>query len=480
MLFEGSQLDMMWGIELNKHGGIPLARQIYAALRDRMMAGVLRPGDTLPSTRELSQALSVSRNTACEAYAMLADEGFLETRQGAATRVAAGLALEPTASAHSSKQPIPGNPPVLADFSTGQPDLSQLPVLQFRQMLRDSVESLPRQEWGYSSPAGLPALRQEIAQWLRRGRGVAVEPEEIFITAGATQALHLLACLPALSGGVVAEDPSHLGMVEAWRAMSHRIIPVPADERGLIVDRLEDALTDDVSVIYATPSHQFPLGGVLPAARRAELVRIARRQNLFVVEDDYDSEFRYAGAPIAPLCAMDRERVAYVGTFSKTLFPALRVGYVVLPAALREQWREERRHVDVQSPPFEQAALAELLRSRKFDRHVQRMRKLYGARREALMKAMRVAFGGMCQPLGDGAGLHVAVRFPGIRFNEEFVAKAREAGIRVATVEQYAIEKGRHLDELVLGYGHLEERAIAEGVDLLSSFIASYESKTTG
>lgn len=459
----------MWGIELKRHSEVSLARQIYQALRAQMLEGRLMPGEVLPSTRELAKQLNISRNTACEAYEMLAAEGFIETRQGSPSRVAGGLRLEKTTVAEKSAQPTQLVPHLLADFRTGRPDLRKFPQNSWLQLMRKTAEEMPLEQWGYTGPEGLPLLREEIAAWLWRSKGLMVDPQDIFITAGATQALHLLAdLLSSEDEEILVEDPCHSGMLRVLQGKGFRIRPVPVDEQGLQTEYLQG---NGACAVYVTPSHQFPLGGVLPASRRAALVRFAREHDLFIIEDDYDSEFRYVGAPVAPLYSMDSQRVIYIGTFSKTLFPALRLGYIILPQQLHRRWRELRTHADVQNPPFEQAALAEYLRTRKFDRHVQRMRKVYGKRRQTLLNEIEAIFDLEWRPWGDAAGLHLALEFPGFCFDQEFRSRARERGIFVTPVEYHCINKGKHWDKLLLGYGHLEAQEIRAGISLLHEII---------
>jgi len=222
-------------------------------------------------------------------------------------------------------------------------------------------------------------------------------------------------------------------------------------------------------MLYVTPSHQFPLGGILPAPRRAALIRYARENNAYIAEDDYDSEFRFSGSPLAPLYSMDTQRVVYVGTFSKTAFPALRIGFVILPGVLQRRWRELRMHHDVQNPPFEQAALCDFLKSRRFDRHIRAMRNRYGRRRQALMDALKENFGSDWSACGDAAGLHVTIRFIGRRFDESFREKCLSGGIAVVPLEAHCIQKGKHEDQLVMGYGHLEPDEIEKGIRLLAA-----------
>ncbi|AGL03330.1 transcriptional regulator with HTH domain and aminotransferase domain [Desulfoscipio gibsoniae DSM 7213] len=456
----------MLGIELRRNSGVSLARQIYRTLRNQMTEGRLKQGDVLPSTRELAKHLTVSRNTVYEAYEMLSAEGFIESRPGSQTRVANGLLLaKADPPAEHFEEAVQATISYLVDFQTGQPDLRYFPQSSWLQYLRKAAESLPQEQWGYSGAEGIPALRREIAGWVYRSKGMTVHPQNIFITSGATQALHLLAELLSVYGkDILMEDPCHMGMLRVLQGKGFNILPVPVDKQGLQTDFLKNS---GACAIYVTPSHQFPLGGILPATRRAALIRFARENDLFIIEDDYDSEFRYCGPPVAPLYTMDSQRVIYVGTFSKILYPALRIGFVVLPRRFHSQWCYLRRHVDVQNPPFEQAALAKYLRTRKLDRHVRKMRKLYGQRREILLQAIEEKFSRTWHPWGDASGLHLALEFPGLHFDQAFLLRCKESGIRIALVDYHSINKNLHSDKLLLGYGHLEAKEIRQGVSLL-------------
>jgi GntR family transcriptional regulator/MocR family aminotransferase len=457
----------MLGITLNRQSAAPLKRQLYAQLKDAVTSGMLKSGEAMLSTRELSRDLGVSRNTVGEAYDMLIAEGYLLSRQGAPTRVAEGLRLEDRASG----APVKARPVQAVKFSfrTGRPDLRQFPRKLWLQAMRRSSENLAAEYYGYTGPQGLDALREEIAGWLFRTRGLNAAAEDIFITAGATHALNLACVVLGLSGrSILMEDPCHSGMLQTFRDRSCRIVPVPVDGHGMQTERLDGA--PDIAAVYVTPSHQFPLGGILSAPRRAALIRFARENDAYIIEDDYDSEFRYGGAPVSPLVAADPLRVIYVGTFSKVLFPALRIGYAVVPRPLQKRWRVLRTHDDVQNPIFEQAALAEFMRARQLDSHIRKMRKLYGARRAVLLEALRASFGGAAA-LGDAAGLHLAVHFPGMIIDESFAKRCRAAGIDVTPVEAHCIDKGRHGSELLLGYGHLEPDEIRAAVLALREFM---------
>lgn len=459
----------MLSIELNRKSELQLWRQIYQSLKELMISGQLKAGEALPSTRELAKELDVSRNTVCEAYDLLIAEGFVISRQGAPTRVAYGLCIEPVEPALSPKIKKAVQS-ISVSFRTGRPDLRQFPRFLWQQLLHKASEELPLKAFGYTRPQGLADLRAEIAAWLFRSRGLKVASDDIFITAGATHGLHLIADILCGDGQkILMEDPCHIGMLGTFINKGCSIVPIPVDAEGMQTDYLSRC--GSTGAIYVTPSHQFPLGGILPASRRAALIRFARENNLYIIEDDYDSEFRYSGEPIAPLHTMDPQRVIYVGTFSKAVFPALRIGYVILPYPLQERWRDLRTHTDVQNPPFEQAALAEFLRTRKLDRHIQKMRKIYGQRRQVLLKSLEEAFGNEWIAFGDAAGLHIAIDFPGMNFDEAFRNNCLQNGLYITPVESHCIEKGQHQSMLLIGYGHLEPDVIKKGVELLSDII---------
>ncbi len=463
----------MFGITLNHKSEISLKRQIYTELRNRIINGLLAEGESLPSTREFARLLSVSRNTVCEAYEMLLSEGFILSRQGSATRVAKGLNILKKEPLVISEHAIAADIPVVADFSTGQPDLRCFPKYAWSSIFHKEIENMPVEQCGYTGPQGLLKLRLEISSWLFRSRGIEVEHERIFITAGATYALHLIAeLLCTKDRGVLTEDPCHMGMLRVLTNKGYPIYPVPVDEYGLITDHLPKV---NAAAVYVTPSHQFPLGGILPAQRRADLIRYARENDCYIIEDDYDSEFRYCGEPVAPLYSMDKEHVIYVGTFSKILFPALRIGYVILPNELHGRWKYLRTHTDVQNPPFEQAALAEHLGSRKLDRYVHKMRRVYGERRLVLINTLKQTFpDDELKFWGDSAGLHLAVQFKGRTFDKDFIKNCKRNGIRINTVEHHSIDKGLHLDKLLLGYGHLEPDEIRRSVSVFHDYINKY------
>ncbi|AOY75319.1 PLP-dependent aminotransferase family protein [Clostridium formicaceticum] len=463
----------MWGIELQKRNKISLARQIFLSLKQSILMGQISQGEVLPSTRELAKGLGVSRNTVCDAYDMLLTEGFIVSRQGAPSHVAEGLHITQK-EVVSPKEHKRERPPIRWDFKTGQPDLSLFPWPLWSQMIRRATNTLSAQQLEYSGPKGYEPLCEEIAHWLMRSRSMDVNPEDIFITSGATQAFHLLVDILHKEGHAFAlESPSHPGIRTVIQDRGHLLQWMPVDQQGADISCIRDK---DISTVYVTPSHQFPLGGIFPATRRAALIRLASEKDFYIIEDDYDSEFRYSGAPVSPIYSMDSSRVVYVGTFSKTLFPSLRIGFTVLPKPLQAKWKHYRNFMDVQNPVLEQVALTEFLRKRKMDKHIQHMRRVYAEKRNVLLNAIEHSFSNAVQFWGDASGLHVALQFPGMEFGKQFMLNCRNAGIRIQPVSQYCSVQDNHKDKLLTGYGHLSDTQIREGVQALFELIAKNSS----
>lgn len=476
-------------------GSGPLYVQVYRAIREAIHEERLRPGDRLPATRELADRLDVSRTVALEAYRQLRAEGYVEARVGSGTYVA-DVETDRLARPGPESADDPGS------TRTARPDWSSLvdrlpePVIPFPptedrredavdfRVARLSEEDFPDRAWGrllarhgrrmprdYGDHRGDPGLRAQIAAYLEQSRGVASDPEHVVITAGARQAFDLLGRLLLEEGdAVVVEEPCYSDARACFTATGARAIPVPVDARGLVVDRLPRR--DDVRLAYVTPSHQFPTGGVLPVGRRNELLQWAEERDVFVVEDDYDSEFQFDVRPVPALKALDRSgRVLYVGTFAKVLSPDLRLGYVVLPGPVLEPFFALKRMSDRQSPIFLQRALAEFMEEDGFGRHLRRSRKRHGERRRALVAAVDRELDG-AEIAGSEAGLHVLLRLPelGPDRSQELARRAAEAGVLLFTADEHYIHQP-DCAELLVGYAALEEEAIEEGVRRLAAVV---------
>jgi GntR family transcriptional regulator / MocR family aminotransferase len=451
-------------LTLDRAAATPLWRQVYLQLRERILAGELRAGERLPSTRALAVALGVSRNLILDAYAQLQAEGYLLSRPQSGMLVAAlatpllpELASEPTA----RREPAQGVPPI--DFRPGLPALEHVPRRIWGQLLLQICRESDAQLWGYGVPEGDLSARQALVRYLGRMRGVRCSPEQIVMTTGAAQAFAIVAELCLRPGScVLGEDPMTADIRLCYAATGARFCPVPVDGQGLAVEQIAPDLAPQL--IHVTPSHQFPLGGVLPIARRLALTRLARERGSWIVEDDYDSEIRYSGAPIPALQGLAPEQVIYVGTLSKILAPALRLGYLIVPTQLVADARAVKRQIDLHSPTIDHRVLARFIDEGHLDRHLRRVKRVYRQRRDALLAALAAAAPAECEVWGASTGIHLVVAWPGRRFTPAWVAQLERDGVRVYLVERHALEPGAHNDKLILGYGHLAPEQIAAGV----------------
>lgn len=457
---------------------------IYRALLDAIRSGRLGVGDRLPTTRSLAQDLGVARNTVATAYERLVAEGFLEARVGDGTYVA-GLAAPAAAPRHPGAvlprpgwtfRPLPvsgesARPPY--DFRVGIPDASLFPFDTWRRLVAAEMRGGAHHPGTYAHPAGHPELRGAIARYLSLGRGVAADPDDVVVTHGTQQALDLVARVLVEPGDVVAvEDPGYPLARELFASYGARVVPVRVDADGLVVDEIPDG----ARLVFTTPSHQFPLGPPLALARRQALLEFANRHRVAVVEDDYDSEFRFTDRPMETLHALDRHgRVIYVGTFSKSLIPGLRSGYLVAPSSLREALCGARQLADGYGAQAEQVALARFVADGLLGRHLRRARGVYAERRELLLDGLARLPGVDVVP--SAAGLHVTATFRDRRTDDAaLVAEALAEGVAVEALSSYAAG-GDGPRGLVLGYGAAVTASIAPGLERLARLLASGSSR---
>ncbi|AEI43566.1 PLP-dependent aminotransferase family protein [Paenibacillus mucilaginosus] len=455
----------MW-ISIDPEAKLPMFRQVFEALRGAILSGTLASGFKLPSTRELAAELGVSRNVILEAYELLMSEGYITGRSGSGTFVAEGARLEgyaPEAPAERQQAaeltgdavPAPGG----ISFRTGRPALEFFPVKQWASALQEVCLEASPDDLSYGDPAGAPELRRVLAEHLWRTRGVVCRPERILVTNGALQALQIIVRLLLGCGDeAVVEDPSNEDLRSVLTATGASLRLLPVDEDGLMTRELpRDGIRP--KCIYVTPSHQFPMGGILPVQRRIELARYVQGRDSWIIEDDYDSEFRYDGPPVHSLQSLCPEHVIYIGTFSKTLFPSLRIGYMVLPERFVERARQIKRLSDYQTPTLEQLALARFMGSGHLSTHVHRMKKIYKKRRAHLLQALHEQLGSGFRVWGRPAGLHLVLELE-TPLPPDFERHLHEHGVTAAVLP------GRRL---LLGYGHLAEEQLTEGVRRICS-----------
>jgi GntR family transcriptional regulator/MocR family aminotransferase len=457
-------------------------------LRTAIVERLLRPGQRLPSTRALADELGVSRISVLEAFEQLTAEGYCEGRVGRGTFIAELLPRDLASRNRAVSAPEPPGPRPIAPgivpadepwlrgtgaFRMSHPAVEHFPMALWARLVARHASNPKRRELFYGDALGLPALRGAVADYLRTARAVRCEPEQIMITSGSQQAIEIAARVLLEPGSAVwIEEPGHGEIREPLRRAGGRLVTVPVDQEGLDV-AAGIAREPQARAVYLTPSHQFPLGVTMTAARRLQVLAWARRAGAWILEDDYDSEFRYGCQPIAALQGLDRDtRVVYVGTFSKVLFPALRVGYMVIPQDLVERFSAVRAAMDISPPVLAQNALAELLREGHFARHVRRMRTLYSERRGALVEALGAEFGDRLDLLGDQAGMHLVAGFRD-DVDDILVAEtaARQELWAMPLASCYCGEPARR--GLVLGYGATEARQIPLGVRRLRAVVDS-------
>ncbi|GAA3051099.1 PLP-dependent aminotransferase family protein [Streptomyces roseofulvus] len=442
-------------------------RALQEALREAVRTGRLTAGTRLPSSRALAADLGVSRGLVTEAYEQLAAEGYLRSGRGSGTWVS-GTARTARAttpadpSAPAASDPYPSG--VTVDFRPGTPDLSLFPRTAWAAAQRAVLTELPHQALGYPDPRGLPVLRAALASMLTRRRGVVADPDRLVVCSGVAQAATLLgfALRSRGHGEVGVEDPGSPEHARLFAATGLRSVWLPLDEDGLCPDPLRAA---GLRAVVVTPSHQFPSGIAWSAERRGMLLEWARTVDGYVLEDDYDGDFRYDRAPVGALQGLDPERVVYAGSVSKSLAPGLRLGWMVLPEALVDEVVERKRTMDLGHPALDQAVLAHMVTSGGYDRQLRRCQRMYRERRDALLAALEKQFPGT-EVTGIAAGLHVIACLP-VRFGpaERFLAHAAGAGVAMRRLEEYGTARPSDgAVRLVIGYAHLAPTAISAGI----------------
>ncbi|MDQ2895214.1 MAG: PLP-dependent aminotransferase family protein [Actinomycetota bacterium] len=456
-------------IAIDRDAPTTLGAQIEAHFRRAVRDGQLRAGTRIPSTRDLARQLSVSRRVTVDAYAQLAAEGYVVLRQGAHPQVADG-AIATDQERHAGPELPPEVLPRF-DFRPSRPDVSAFPRQAWSRSLRTAVASIADAELVYGNPCGVEPLRTTLAEYLGRVRGVVGAPGNVVVTSGYIQGLGLACRALAVSGArrIALEDPS----APEQGPIAHRAglepVPVPVDAFGLRVDALDAAGVDAVVV---TPAHQHPTGVVLAPERRTALVDWLRRTDAFAIEDDYDAEYRYDRAAVKAFQGLVPDCVVYAGSTSKTLAPALRMGWLVVPGRLLDAVAEEKALADQGSARIEQHALADFIARGELDRHLRRMRLRYRARRDLLIDALADAIPD-AQVQGIAAGLHVTVRLRGA-FNEPALREAARARrVELSTLSDYTPGAFSRDPVLLIGYAQVTEAAMAAGVRELAAVVAS-------
>jgi GntR family transcriptional regulator/MocR family aminotransferase len=478
MAIEWSGLSPGLLLRLDRSALQPLHAQLEAGLREAIRAGRLRRGERLPSSRELARALGVSRGMVQECYGQLLAEGYLTSRTGSATRVA-DIQERPAAVSPLTPSP-PRQPPdraLIADFRAGVPDLSSFPRTDWAWAVRQACGEAASADLGYGDPRGSAMLREVLAGYLRRVRAADADPGQMIISTGFAQGLNLVLRTLSRERGVSCvafEDPGYGSAqsdetVRAAAAMGLHARYVPVDEQGLVVSAL---VASGAQAVVVTPAHQSPTGVVLSAARRHALVDWAKRGGGYVIEDDYDSEFRYDKEPVGALQGLAQDRVFLVGTASKALAPAVRLGWVHAPSPLAGAVAEEKEMSDRGSCTIDQLALAALLTSGRYDRHLRRMRAVYASRRAALVQAFARHSPGV-RLTGLAAGFHAVAPLPASADEAAVLAAARERRVGLYGIGDYrGIADPAAPPALVIGFGNVGERAIDPAIAAVANLLS--------
>jgi GntR family transcriptional regulator/MocR family aminotransferase len=457
-------LDSSLPLVLSRDGSGPLHLQLAEQFREAIRDGRLQAGHRLPSTRDLAKELSVSRSVAQAAYDQLHAEGWIAGRTGSGTYVADVVPLQPVLR-KPPRAPEPAGPPLLT-LRPGIPYISPLVDAGWKRAWREVSTQSPAS--GYDHPAGLPELRAALAEHVGRVRGIACGPENLLITDGTSHGLRLLLSVTRVPGDRIAiEDPGFATAVSAARQHDLKVVDIGVDEDGLLVSDLGP----DLSAVYVTPSHQYPLGGRLPVARRNELIRWARRTGATLIEDDYDSEFRYDVAPLPALAQLDLDRVVHLGTLSKVISPALRLGWLVASPDVVDRLAAYREEVgDWPGWPMQAAFLA-MLRDGYLDQVIRRSKLLYSERRNHTC-AVLAPYG---QIVGQDAGLHITLLLPGTD-DRAISAKARAAGVVVAPLSEYR-RSVPGPPGLVIGYATPSDAAFHQALAVLREVLGNHSAR---
>ncbi|TCI20221.1 PLP-dependent aminotransferase family protein [Exiguobacterium sp. SL-9] len=457
-------MDMLT-FSLEVDSSVPLYEQLYLHIRQAIVDDTLTTGTKLPSKRKLGEFLDVSQTTVELAYAQLLAEGYIESlpRKGFYVLPQEELYVRRSS---SLIEPLPMKKTYQFDLYPSQIDTTAFPFERWRRHLKQVVSEEHHDLLALGSVQGDFMLRQEIATYLYHSRGVHCSPEQIVVGSGTEQLLpQLLELLPdSTIFGI--EDPGYPLTRQLFAHQRRTFIPIPVDESGVRVDLVEQASID---ALYVTPAHQFPTGTILSVSRRQRLLNWASEQQTYVIEDDYDSEFRYSGKPIPSLQSMDQnERVIYLSTFSKSLMPSLRIGYMVLPPPLLNRYRERYRHFTCSVPRFEQHTLAEFMATGDFEKHLNRMRKTYRRKLEIIIAAFK-PYEPTVSITGASAGLHVVLSVQTTKSSEELKRLAEAASIRINAMTDYRIESTDTIPQFLFGFAALSEETLPAAVSALMS-----------
>ena len=485
------------GIHIEFNSVVPLYKQLYNFIREAILSRRLKGGQKLPGTRTFSSELNISRNTVVQAFEQLMIEGYINGKIGAGTYITNDipdkfLTVKKTQSEIKNKtKPFSlkldkrfGTPALIhrnysedeiIPFQNGLPSLEDFPFQTWLRIINKNGTYIPSLQFGYKSSTGYQPLKEAIANYLQTYRAVNCVPEQIVIVNGSQQGLDLIGrTLLKENDNVLLEDPGYFGTRASVLSANVNILPTPVDDEGINIDYAAKNYPRP-DFIYTTPSHQYPLGSTMSISRRLKLLEYADNNDAWIIEDDYDSEFRYTGSPLPSLQGMDKfNRVIYIGTFSKVLFPGLRLGYLVLPnIEMVNSFAVVKSITDRQSPIFEQIVLTKFIEGGHFTKHIRKMRMLYKERQAFLIAELKKETGGLLEVNPSNAGMHIVAWLPE-KFNDKKISDlAKENKIIVSPVSEYVLKFNRR-PGLVIGYTAFNKSKLKAGVQSLKKILMSY------
>ena len=451
-------------VHVDRSSAEPIGAQVQRELRTAIQTGRLSRNERLPSSRQLAEALGVSRGLVVDSYQQLEAEGYITTRPGSGTMVAIAGGDSGSADVADAVEA-----PLAMDFAYGRPDLNKFPMRDWMWALAEAARSVPIAQFGYGQPQGAPELRRVLAAYLNRVRGARTDSPNIVVCAGYAQGLSLVLTVLARRGAtrIAVEDPGDRENDRAIRRAGLEPVPIDVDELGIDVDGV---IAAGVDAVVLTPAHQCPTGVALASSRRHQLLEWAAATGALIIEDDYDAEFRYDRQPIGSVQGLAAQHVAALGTVSKSLAPFLRLGWIVCPSDFVDDVVHEKLCADRGSPGLDQLALASLISSGRFDRHLRRMRAVYAERRDALITALR-AHAPAASITGLAAGFHAVVTLPDGVSESDVVAAARQRSVGVYGMGDYRFSAGETPPRLVLGFGNLTPSTITRAIERVGDLL---------
>ncbi len=456
-------------VAIDRNENISIKKQLYDGLSEKILNGVIPSGEKLPSSRQLSEILNIARNTVIEVYEQLVAEGYLLTEKGTGTFV---QEIMPIQSQNSERLLYTRQNKVESklDFIIGRPDSSLFPKSQWAKLAKEVVLDMDKNSLGYKHPFGYQSLRKSIANYLATYKGIDVSYQQVIITSGTTDSLALIALLFREKGKISTESPVVDFVPDIFRQYGYDVNGVAMDQHGIVVEEL--CLAPEL--IFISPSHQSPLGMTMPIDRRLQLLKYAVKEKAYVIEDDYDSEFRYKGAMVNSLFQLAPSNVIHLGTFSKTLAPALRMGYMVLPTNLCPLMREMIIKLNHRTDVTKQMALDAFISSGKYVKHVSKSCKVYKKKMEKVIHLTQSLFTTEVEIFGGNSGLHIYLQFADKVFDTNTVEQLRQQGYQFELVDEYELNPKGTDNRLLIGFGHLTLQEIETGFRQLKKLIDNH------